>query len=153
MAEISRTYQARWVGDLRSGKGQIVSESGVLQDQEYTFQTRFEENPGTNPEELIAAAHAGCFAMAFAGHLTKKGYKPESIEVRAVCFLEKIPEGGFKIVRMSLDIFGNVAGIDEATFTELAHEADHNCPVSNLLRSGLEIQLEPVLINALEKER
>jgi lipoyl-dependent peroxiredoxin len=153
MAEITRTSQATWFGDLRSGKGQIISESGEIKNQQYSYATRFEETRGTNPEELIAAAHAGCYAMAFSGHLAKKGYRPESIEVRAVCFLESIPSGGHQITRMSLDILGKVPDIDEETFTQLAHEADKNCPVSNLLRSGLEIQIEPALVNTMESQQ
>jgi lipoyl-dependent peroxiredoxin len=153
MAEISRTSQAVWFGGMKSGEGQIVTESGVLQDQKYSFGTRFEDTPGTNPEELIAAANAACFAMAFSGVLDKKGYKPESIEVRAVCFINSKPEGGFEITRMSLDVLGEVPGIDESTFTHLAHEADQNCPVSNLLRQGLEIQLEASLIKTEEQQR
>jgi lipoyl-dependent peroxiredoxin len=153
MAEIVRTSQATWFGDLRNGNGQMISESGVLKDQRYSFETRFEETPGTNPEELIAAAHAGCFAMAFSGLLGKKGYNPESIEVRAVCFLEKKPEGGYQITRMSLDVVGKVPNIDENTFEQLAHAADQECPVSNLLRSGLEIQIDPVLVNSMERQK
>jgi lipoyl-dependent peroxiredoxin len=146
MAEISRTSQATWFGDLRSGKGHIVSESGALQDQKYSFSTRFEETPGTNPEELLAAAHAACFAMAFSGYLTKKGFNPEIIKVRAVCYLQSKPEIGYQIERMALDVFGKVPDIDKKTFEKLAKEADQNCPVSNLLRRGLEIQLEADLL-------
>ena len=153
MEEITRTSQATWFGDLRSGKGQIVSESGVLKDQPYSFATRFESSPGTNPEELIAAAHAACYAMAFSGYLTKKGYQPESIEVRAVCFLAEKPSGGHQITRMSLDILGIVPDMTEETFIQLAHEADQTCPVSNLLRPGLEIQLEPSLVRTAQQQR
>jgi lipoyl-dependent peroxiredoxin len=152
MAEITRTSQATWFGDLRSGKGQIVSESGEIKNQQYSYATRFEETPGTNPEELIAAAHAGCYAMALSGYLAKKGYRPDSIEVRAVCFLQAKPEGGHQITRMSLDVLGKVPDIDEDTFTQLAHEADKTCPVSNLLRSGLEIQIDPALVNNIERQ-
>ncbi len=146
MAEITRTSQAEWSGDLRSGKGQIVTESGVLQDSPYSFATRFEDKPGTNPEELIAAAHAACFGMAFSGVLSKAGYKPESISTRAVCVLEPKAGGGHQIARMQLNVFGKVPNMDQATFEKLAKEADQNCPVSNLLRPGLKIELEADLL-------
>jgi lipoyl-dependent peroxiredoxin len=156
MEEISRTSQATWYGDLRSGQGKIVSESGVLQDEKYTFSTRFEEISnikGTNPEELIAAANAACFAMAFSGLLSKKGYKPESIEVRAVCVVKEKSGGGHEITRMSLDVLGKVPDLDESTFDQLAREADKTCPVSNLLRPGLQIEIETALLNSVAPQR
>ncbi len=144
MANITRTSQAEWSGDLRSGKGQIVTESGVLQDIPYSFATRFEEKPGTNPEELIAAAHAACYSMAFAGILKKKGYTPEEISTRAVCILEPQESGGYKIARMHLDVLGKVPNMDAETFEKLAKEAE--CPVSNLLSQGLKIEIEAGLL-------
>jgi osmotically inducible protein OsmC len=140
MADIERTASAVWQGDLRKGSGQISSTSGVIQNTPYTYATRFENEPGTNPEELIAAAHAACFSMAFANTLAKQGYQPERIETRATCIMVSVPEGGHKIVRMRLVVRGRVPGIDEATFRRVAQEADQGCPVSNLLRCGLEIQ-------------
>jgi osmotically inducible protein OsmC len=140
-AVIKRKGNAVWMGDLRNGTGQVSSESDVLQKERYTFGTRFEEAPGTNPEELIAAAHAACYSMAFANLLDEKGYDPESIETHATCSLEPLDEGGFAIVKMHLEVRGKVPNIDTAKFQEMAHQADKECPVSNLLRPGLEIEL------------
>jgi osmotically inducible protein OsmC len=112
----------------------------------YSFATRFDNRPGTNPEELIAGAHAACFAMAFANTLTNKGHKPESIDVQAACVLQKQIEG-FAITRMKLQVRGVVPGIDGDTFSQIAREADRGCPVSNLLRPGLTIELETELLS------
>lgn len=146
MAEIRRTAEAVWKGDLRGGEGRIASESGALEDVAYSFSTRFEDEPGTNPEELIAAAHAGCFSMAFANTLAEKGYTPESVETQATCVLSSQEGGGFAITRMHLKVRGRVPGIDQALFEQIAEEADAGCPVSNLLREGLEIELEAALV-------
>jgi osmotically inducible protein OsmC len=145
MTEIIRKAGAVWKGDLRKGNGTISTESTVLTEVPYSFATRFENEPGTNPEELIAGAHAACFAMAFANTLAKKGYKPESIDVSAACVLEK-QEAGFAITRMKLRVRCVVPDIDEDTFFEIAREADKGCPVSNLLRPGLTIELETELL-------
>jgi osmotically inducible protein OsmC len=142
MADIKRTAEAVWKGDLRSGIGEISSTSGVLRDTPYSFGTRFEQNPGTNPEELIAAAHAACFSMAFAATLGGKGHTPESIETRATCTVSSQPGGGWKITKMRLVTRGRVPGMDEQTFGQIAEEAEGGCPVSNLLRPGLEIELD-----------
>ncbi len=144
MTDITRTSQAEWSGDLRSGKGQILTESGVLQNAAYSYATRFEEKPGTNPEELIAAAHAACYSMAFAGMLKKQGYTPEEISTRAVCVLEPKDGGGYEIARMQLDVLGKVANMDAETFKKLAQQVD--CPVSNLLKHGLKIEIEAGLL-------
>ncbi|MBN1247030.1 MAG: OsmC family protein [Anaerolineae bacterium] len=146
MAQIKRSAQARWEGSLRAGMGQINSESGAIKKQPYSFSTRFEDEPGTNPEELLAAAHAACFSMAFSLTLTEKGHKPEAIETHATCILASQPEGGFKITEMHLSVQGVVPGIDAATFREIAEEADKGCPVSNLLRPGLKIKLTDVTL-------
>jgi osmotically inducible protein OsmC len=145
MAELIRQAGAVWKGDLRTGKGMISSQSTVLAEVPYSFVTRFENEPGTNPEELIASAHAACYAMAFANTLAQKGYKPESIDVYAACFLEK-QEVGWAITRMKLRARGVVPDIDADTFLKVAHEADKGCPVSNLLRPGLTIELETELL-------
>lgn len=145
MADIKRTAKAEWTGNLRYGKGRIDSESGVLKDARYSFRTRFEDTPGTNPEELIAAAHAGCYSMAFSHTLSEKGYRPERIETRATCIMSPQEGGGFGITAMHLQVRGQVPGIDEATFQEIAHEADRGCPVSNLLRGGATIELDVAL--------
>jgi lipoyl-dependent peroxiredoxin len=137
---IKRVGSAEWRGDLKSGQGDVATESGVLKGEAYSFGTRFEQKPGTNPEELIAAAHAACYSMAFALTLSNKGYAPESIATQATCSLEKKGDG-FAITKMTLEVEGNVPGIDAATFQEIAEAADQGCPVSNLLREGLTIEL------------
>ena len=144
MADIERTGTAVWRGDLPSGEGTVSTESAVLRDEEYTFATRFKSAPGTNPEELIAAAHAGCYSMAFANVLSKKGYEVEGLETRATIHLAR-QEDGFAITKSALEVRGRVADIDADTFERLAGEADGACPVSNLRRPGLEIELEVVL--------
>lgn len=140
MAVIERTATGTWSGDLRSGSGLIDSTSGVLHDAPFTFATRFENAKGTNPEELIAAAHAACYSMAFANYLSEKGHKPESIATTATISLE-----GSAINKMHLSTRGRVPGLDAAAFAQLAEEAEKNCPVSNLLRSGLTISLDAAL--------
>lgn len=144
MAEITRTSQAEWTGDLRSGKGQIVTESGVLDGAPYSYSTRFEEQPGTNPEELIAAAHAACYSMAFAGLLKREGYQPDWVSTRAVCVMEPQEEGGYKITRMQLDVLGKIPNMDEGTFRRMAQSVQ--CPVSNLLKDCLTIKIEAGLL-------
>ena len=144
MADIERTGTAVWSGDLRGGEGMMSTGSAVLRDQEYTFATRFGDAPGTNPDELIAAAHAGCYSMAFANVLSQKGYEVEGIETTATIHLEA-GDKGFAITRSVLEVRGRVSDIDEATFERLAEEADGKCPVSNLLRPGLEIELKTML--------
>jgi len=145
MAEIKRTGKGVWRGDLRDGDGIVSVGSEVLKDEAYTFATRFEQAPGTNPEELIAAAHAGCYSMAFANVLSKKGYQVEAIETTATVHLTREEGGGFAISKSALDVRGRVPDLDEETFKQLAEEADGACPVSNLLRPGLEIELEATL--------
>jgi osmotically inducible protein OsmC len=146
MTTIERKAGVVWKGDLRSGNGVISTESQALHEQPYSFSTRFEDRPGTNPEELIAAAHAACFSMAFASTLKKKGYEPTSLTSNATCTMVSKPEGGFKIAKMQLHVRGEVPDIDDATFKQIAEEADKGCPVSNLLRCGLEIERQVELI-------
>jgi len=142
VAEIKRTAQAIWNGDSRSGNGRISSGSGVLKDVPYTYATRFGDTPGTNPEELIAAAHAACFSMAFASGLRRGGYQPQRIETHATCTISPQERGGFRITRMHLETHGQVPGIDQAAFLRIGQEARDGCPVSNALRGGMEIELE-----------
>lgn len=146
MTDIKRTGEATWKGNLREGNGQISTASGVLDATAYDFHTRFEQAPGTNPEELIAAAHAACYSMAFSNVLAEQGYEPQQIQTRAVCSLTPLEEGGFAITKMRLEVRGQVQGIDEATFKRVAQEADQGCPVSNLLRPGLEIEHDVALM-------
>lgn len=141
MSEIKRKAGALWGGDLKTGHGLISTESKALFEYPYHFGTRFEDSDaGSNPEELIAAAHAACYSMAFANTLAKEGYNPTSVDTRATCTLTPLEEGGFEITKMDLHIRGEVEDIDEDTFRDLAHKADQGCPVSNLLRDGLEIE-------------
>jgi osmotically inducible protein OsmC len=113
-----------------------------LKNVPYSYATRFENAPGTNPEELIAAAHAACFAMAFSNVLASHGFNSQSVQVQAVCTVSSQPSGGFKISHEHLEVRGQVPGIDGAEFERLAHEADQGCPVSVLLRSGVGIDLD-----------
>lgn len=146
MTTITRNADAIWRGDLRGGEGTFSTESRALNEQPYNFRTRFENEPGSNPEEVIAAAHAACFSMAFAGTLTSKGYQPESIQTNATCIMVSKQSGGFEIVGMQLKVRGSVPDLDEATFKRIAAEADEGCPVSNLLRCGLKIEIEASLL-------
>jgi osmotically inducible protein OsmC len=140
MAPIERTATGVWRGDLRSGNGLIDSTSGVLSQTPFTFATRFENAKGTNPEELIAAAHAACYSMAFANYLTQQGHQPEEITTRATISLEN-----GVINKMHLVTQGRVPGLNDDDFKRLADEAEKKCPVSNLLRNGLSISLDASL--------
>lgn len=140
MSAIQRSATGTWTGDLRRGSGQIDAPSGVLDATPFTFATRFESANGTNPEELIAAAHAACFSMAFANYLTQQGHEPESIETRATITLDS-----GSLTAMHLETAGRVPGVDAEAFARLADEAEKNCPVSNLLRPGLAISLDATL--------
>lgn len=146
MTEILRKASAVWKGSLRKGNGNISTESNVLAKEEYNFGTRFGDESGTNPDELIAAAHAGCYAMAFSGALAEHGYDPQSVVVDSTIKLEK-QENGFAITGMKLNVFGTVPDIDNETFLNIARQADQGCPVSNLLRPGLTIEIEAQLMS------
>lgn len=141
MAAILRTATGTWQGDLTRGKGTIDATSGVLNQTPYTFATRFENARGTNPEELIAAAHASCYSMAFSHHLATNGHPPDTITTKATVTLE---DG--KITNVHLETRGKVDGLDDAAFKKLAGEAELKCPVSNLLRHGLTITLDASLM-------
>jgi osmotically inducible protein OsmC len=141
MPAIQRTATGTWHGDLKKGNGTIDATSGVLKQVPFSFATRFENAPGTNPEELIAAAHAACYSMAFSNYLSSNGHVPDTITTRATISLE---EG--KITRMHLETRGKVTGLDNDTFRRLADEAEKKCPVSNLLRPGLAITLDASLM-------
>lgn len=145
MTSLHRTARASWSGDLRGGNGQMTADSGAFKEVPYSFATRFENQPGSNPEELIAAAHAACYSMAFANVLAQAGYNPERITTQATCTVESKPEGGFRISRMRLETRGRVSGMDDETFKQMAQQGEQACPVSNLLRCGLEIELDAAL--------
>lgn len=145
MTELNRKAGVLWTGDLENGTGLISTESQALFELPYSYQTRFEDKVGTNPEELIAAAHAACFSMAVANTLKENGYNPIKTDTTATCtFASK--NGGFEITNMQLHVRGEVPGIDAPTFTKLVKKADKDCPVSNLLRDGLEIQITTTLV-------
>jgi osmotically inducible protein OsmC len=138
-----RTATARWEGNLKEGKGRMKLGSGAWEGA-YSFATRFEDQPGTNPEELIGAAHAGCFSMAFAAQLGKAGFKPKSIRTKADVHLEKQGDK-FTITRVALDMEAEILEIEEKQFQSLADEAKKGCPVSRLL-TGATIDLRARLI-------
>ncbi|HEY3781649.1 MAG TPA: OsmC family protein [Fimbriimonadaceae bacterium] len=138
-----RNANAVWEGGLKDGHGKISTDSGVLNDSQYSFSTRFENGIGTNPEELIAAAHAGCFSMALSAQLGGMGITPESIATTASVTLEKV-EGGFGITKIHLDVTAKIPGVDEAKFAEAASNAKAGCPVSKVL-SGAEITMDAKL--------
>src|SRR6476620_5891689 len=136
---MKRNASAVWQGGLKDGKGTISTDSGVLANTQYSFASRFEDGTGTNPEELIAAAHAGCFSMALSGGLGRAGFTPDRVHTTATVHLEK-GDAGFRISRIELDTEASIPGIDDATFQEQAETAKQNCPVSKLL-TGAEISL------------
>ena len=136
---MKRTGSAIWQGDLKSGKGTISTESGVLKETPYSFSTRFENGKGTNPEELIAAAHAGCFTMALSAALGNAGFKPERLATQAAVTLEQV-EGNWTISTIDLQLDANVPGIDRNKFEELAGDAKKNCPVSRVLNATINLK-------------
>jgi osmotically inducible protein OsmC len=138
-----RSAKAQWEGNLTEGKGSMAFGSGAFEGQ-YSFSSRFEEGKGTNPEELIAAAHAGCFSMAFSNQLAKAGFTPKRVATTAKVHLVK-GEAGFGIPTIELETEGEVPGIDNAKFQELADAAKKGCPVSKLL-TGAEIKLNAKLL-------
>jgi lipoyl-dependent peroxiredoxin len=139
-----RESRAQWEGDLRSGKGTMRLASGVFEGQ-YSFKSRFEEGTGTNPEELIGAAHAGCFSMAFSNMLSQAGHVPTRVQTKATVHLETV-DGKATITRIQLDTEGKVPGIDEHKFLEIAEEAKKGCPVSRAL-AAVPIELKAKLVS------
>ena len=131
-----RKASAIWNGSLKEGKGTITTESGVLSKTAYSFATRFESARGTNPEELIAAAHAGCFTMALSAELGKAGITPESLETSAAVTLEKL-EAGFTVTKIHLDVAARIPNADEAAFDKAAQAAKAGCPISRLLKAEI----------------
>jgi osmotically inducible protein OsmC len=131
-----RKASAVWNGSLKEGKGTISTESGVLSNAQYSFSTRFENGRGTNPEELIAAAHAGCFTMALSAQLGNAGITPESLETTASVSLEKL-EAGFTITKVHLDVDAHIPGVDPAAFEKAAAAAKAGCPISRLLNAEI----------------
>lgn len=140
---IHKKGQAHWEGNIKEGKGTISTESGALDKQPYGFNTRFEGKPGTNPEELIGAAHAACFSMALSLMLTEAGHVAKSIDTKANVSLDKV-DGGFAISKVALQSKVKLPGIDKAKFDEIIQKAKAGCPVSKLLKAEitLDYQLE-----------
>jgi len=131
-----RKASAVWNGSLKEGKGTISTESGVLSNSQYSFSGRFENGRGTNPEELIAAAHAGCFSMALSAQLGEAGITPESIETTAAVTLEKL-DTGFTVTKVHLDVAARIPGVDKAAFEKAAANAKAGCPISKLLKAEI----------------
>jgi osmotically inducible protein OsmC len=136
---ITRTAKARYQGMGKDGQGWVSTQSGVLTDQKYGFNTRFEEGPGTNPEELIAAAHASCFTMALSFALAKEGITDGTLETEARVKLDKDGDG-FKVSRSDLTLSADVA-LDDARLRELAEDAKRNCPISKLLNAEMSLEI------------
>lgn len=140
---MQRKASAVWKGGLKDGRGTISSDSGVLKDTKYSFSTRFENEPGTNPEELIAAAHAGCFSMALSAQLGAAGIAPEQISTQAAVTLEKV-DAGFAITAVHLTVRARIPGSDKEKFQQAADAAKSGCPVSKVLNAKItmDAQLE-----------
>ena len=138
-----RKASAVWAGGLKDGKGTISTESSVLSDTQYSFSTRFEDGTGTNPEELIAAAHAGCFSMALSGQLGQAGLTAESIKTTATVRLEKT-DAGFAITSVHLEVRARIPNADQQAFETATNNAKANCPVSKVLKAEItmDAQLE-----------
>ena len=139
MAQIKRHASAQWHGTGKEGTGSLTTQSGTLKDTPYGFNARFGDGKGTNPEELIAAAHAGCFSMATAFQLTGAGHPPDTMDCNATLSMEQVP-GGFKITAIHLVLKAKVPGLDDAKFQELAREAKENCPVSKVLNADITLE-------------
>ena len=135
---MKRTASAAWSGDLKQGKGTVSTQSGVLKDTAYSFSTRFENGIGTNPEELIAAAHAGCFTMALSATLGRAGFTAQRLATDAVLTLEQV-DGNWTITTVNLRLTARVAGIDRAKFDQIAADAKANCPVSRVLNAKISL--------------
>jgi lipoyl-dependent peroxiredoxin len=145
MADIERGATAVWRGTLKEGSGTVNSDSGSLTDSSYTFVRRFGEEKGTNPEELLGAAHAACFSMALAARLSREGYTVDSVETRAAVRLAAIPSGGYKISHIHLTTRGQVQGIDAEKFAEAAEATKTGCIVSQAL-SAVEMSIDAQLV-------
>lgn len=139
MATIKRTAQAQWNGSIKEGAGTLTAPGGALKNTPYSFASRFENANGTNPEELIAAAHAGCFTMALTFIMSNAGITPTKLATNATLSMEQAG-GGWQISAIHLDVTGTVPGIDAAKFQQLAGEAKANCPVSKVLNAKITME-------------
>jgi osmotically inducible protein OsmC len=136
---MKRKASAEWSGGLKDGKGTVSTDSGVLSGTSYSFTTRFEDQPGTNPEELIAAAHAGCFTMALSGQLGNRGMTAESIKTTATLTMDKL-DAGWTVTAIHLDVTAKISGADQTKFTEAANAAKTGCPISRLLNANITME-------------
>jgi osmotically inducible protein OsmC len=140
-----RRASATWEGNLTKGSGRVKSGSGAIAEIPVTWASRVERSDGkTSPEELVAMAHASCYAMAFSHTLAEAGHTPERVSVTANCQLESIP-GGIKVATINLEVTGKVPGVDQAKFAELAAKGEQGCPISNALRGSVQINLKATL--------
>ena len=143
---IKRNGSAHWEGGLLDGNGTVSTASGVLSKTQYSFKTRFENGTGTNPEELIAAAHAGCFSMALSKQLEDAGIKAQSIDTIATVSFDKVG-GGFSITDIHLDLTAKIPGADKAKFDQAAANANAGCPISKLFQGNANITLDAKLVS------
>jgi lipoyl-dependent peroxiredoxin len=141
---MKRKASAEWQGDLKTGKGLVSTESGVLENTSYSFTKRFENGKGTNPEELIAAAHAGCFTMALSAELGKASLVPQSLRTTATITMDKL-DSGWSVTESHLEVVGKVPGASTETFRKAAEAAETGCPISKLLKARItmDAKLEP----------
>lgn len=135
---INRTASAKWSGGLKDGRGSISTQSGALKDQPYGFKARFEGEPGTNPEELLGAAHAGCFTMALSLILGEAGLTADEMQTTAKVSLDQV-DGGFSITAVHLTLTAKIPGTDDATFQKLAKAAKENCPLSKVIKADISL--------------
>ena len=142
---MNRSASAVWHGGLKDGKGTVSTQSGAVKDLQYSFGSRFENGAGTNPEELLGAAHAGCYSMALSAQFTEAGLKPETIDTTALVTLEILKDGGPTITKIHLTTKVKAAGVDKAKFDELANKAKVGCPLSKVLKAA-EITLDATLV-------
>jgi len=138
---MKRTASAVWQGDLKQGKGTVSTQSGVLKDTQYSFTTRFENGVGTNPEELIAAAHAGCYSMALSAFLGEAGFTPKKISTQASLTFDQV-QGNWTITTIHLDTTASVPGIDKAKFDAVAEDDKAKCPVSRVLKANITLSVK-----------
>lgn len=137
MADITRQATASWQGSPKDGGGTLSAKSGEFKDLPFSFPSRFEQGSGTNPEELIGAAHAACFNMVIAKQIAERGHTLEDIDTRATVTLQE-DGGGYRVSKIHLDAEADVSGVDESTFRQIAEAARDNCPISQLLKPGLD---------------
>jgi osmotically inducible protein OsmC len=140
----TRKANAAWEGDLQSGRGTLTTETGAASGA-YSFSSRFEQGTGTNPEELLAAAHAACYAMALSGGLGRAGKQPQKVEADAACTVEKVGEG-FKVTKMHLTVRAKVAGLSNDEFQKIAEATKDGCPISGVLKGNVAVTLDAKLV-------